>query len=222
MQEIARYTTIDERNSKAWGEEIADILVLIGNSIDTFFKDTFNCSYIKNHLSATGRDQRDRKSLRIDDYYDILEPYYEFSRNEVTAGFGLGNVQILNPFKNFNNIRINDADRSYVPVWWDAYNDTKHQFYEKMENANLGNAVTALAGLLLLNSLHICSKIYIARRGFINWASYANLREGLEGELRKTRIGTTRWASPNQVITSLFVFTLRVDVTLQHPHDVNI
>jgi len=221
MQEIARYLTIDERNSKSWGEEIADIIVLTGNAIDTFFKDMASCSNIGKNLSSKGRNYPDRRNWRIDNYYDVFEPYYELSRNDVAVGFGLGNLQTLTPFKFFNYIKINDTDRSYIPTWWDAYNDTKHQFYEKMENANLGNALTALAGLFLLNSLHICSKIYLAKNMLIS-GRYANLRSGLVGEVSRTRIGTTRWASPNQVITPLFVFTLRVDETLQHPHDVNI
>jgi hypothetical protein len=222
MLSISRYITIDERNVCAWGEEIADIIVLIGNAIDTFFKDMVSCTNIENYLVSINRIREERRYWDIEDYYNIFEPYYELSRNEVEAEFGLGNSQTLTPFQTFNFIRINQTDRSYIPRWWDAYNDTKHQFYEKMENANLDNSLNALAGLFLLNSLHICSKVYLARMGLINWAGYANLQGGLEGELRKTRIGTTRWASPSQIVTSLFVFTYRVDETLLHPRDINI
>lgn len=221
MLNISRYITIDERNACAWGEEIADIIVLIGNAIDTFFKDMVSCTNIENYVSIN-RIQQERRKRDIKYYYNIFEPYYELSRNEVKAEFGLGNSQTLTPFQTFSFIRKNQTDRSYIPRWWDAYNDTKHQFYEKMENANLDNSLNALAGLFLLNSLHICSKVYLARRGIINWRGYANIQGGLEGELRKTRIGTTPWATPSQIITSLFVFTHRVDETLRHPLDTNI
>ena len=37
LVEISKYITIDHRNSSAWGEELADLYVLVGNEINRRF-----------------------------------------------------------------------------------------------------------------------------------------------------------------------------------------
>ena len=143
LVDITKYVTLDETNSQTWGDEIADILVLTGNAMDTFFKDMRDCPNIRedeNYLSIN----KPRKRWKIHDYQKVYEPYYELSQNSVYTGFGLGNAQTLLPFQNFSCI---------IPKWWTAYNTTKHEFYIKMNEEDGGvvatNNVAATPGVEL-------------------------------------------------------------------------
>jgi len=205
LVDITKYVTLDETNSQTWGDEIADILVLTGNAMDTFFKDMRDCPNIRedeNFLSIN----KPRKGWKIHDYQKVYEPYYELSQNSVFTGFGLGNAQTLLPFQNFNCM---------IPKWWTAYNTTKHEFYTKMNEANLGNALNCLAGLLILNSLHLCSSYYLSIYGKVS-ATRSSITHPshIQRELTRSKIGVTRWGGRYQIVTNLFVFTYRQDETI--------
>lgn len=205
MVEITKYVTLDETNSQTWGVEIADILVLTGNAMDTFFRDMRDCPNIgedENFLSIN----KPRKGWNIQDYQKVFERYYEISQNSVYTGFGLGNAQTLVPFKNF------DVE---IPKWWTAYNTTKHAFYSKMNEANLGNALNCLAGLLILNSLHLCSSYYLSINGKVS-ATRSSIADPshIQRELTRSKIGVTRWGGNYQIATPLFIFTYLRDETI--------
>lgn len=200
MFEISRYITIDERNDGAWGEEIADLLVLIGNAMESFFKDMYDCPNMSNLFS------KKKKNITMEDYRNIYESYYELSENSVNFSHGLGKEQSLIPFKDFGTT---------TPVWWNAYNHTKHEFYSSMEEANIGNLLNALGGLLILNSLHLCSSFYLGWHGEIQNPFVDNTMPDLVvKELIKSKIGTTIWGSSFSVQTPLFIFNYRVDKTI--------
>ena len=150
MIDISKFITIDERNSGAWGEEIADLLVLTGNAMEIFFKDMYDCPNMSDLFS------KPKHSIKMDDYKKIYEAYYELSKNSVSFSYGLGKDHTLTPFNDFGDT---------TPVWWTAYNHTKHEFYSSMEEANMGNLMNALGGLLILNSLHLCSSFFLAWNG---------------------------------------------------------
>ena len=114
MIEISRFITIDERNTSAWGEEIADLLVLIGNAMDIFFKDMYDCPNFSNSFP------KEKQSINMKDYKKIYEQYYELSKNTVDFSFGLGKDHTLSPFTDFG---------TKTPVWWEAYNHIKHEYY---------------------------------------------------------------------------------------------
>lgn len=202
MIEISRYVTIDSKNSNTWGEEIADILVLTGNAMDTFFKDMYDCpNFMNYHL------KKYKKDLKLTDYQKIFEEYYQLSNNTVYVPFGLGKSQILAPFRDF---------KIKKPEWWDAYNATKHNFYSSMETSNLGNALQGLSGLLVLNMLHICSKWFLNWRHAIS-LEMTQIKNPLHtlNELTRSKIGVTRWAFPLTITTKLFNFSYLLDESVK-------
>ena len=198
--EISRYVTIDENNFEAWGEEIADIIVLIGNAMDTFFKDMYDCPNFGNEAF-----KKKKRKLILPDYQRVYQDYYKLSENTMYLQFGLGKAQTLSPFKDFSSI---------PPVWWEAYNQTKHGFYSSMETANLGNALNLLAGLLILNALHFCSKLHLTQRKV--FGGRLNQYETLH-QLTTSKIGTTMWGSSLRITTKLFNFSYRVDELIVQP-----
>jgi hypothetical protein len=57
-------------------------------------------------------------------------------------------VQVIAPFS------VQDG----VPLWWTAYNKTKHELPEGASQANLGNVIEALGALVIL--LHVSAKVF--------------------------------------------------------------
>ena len=162
LTNISKYVTFSESNNKAWGEELASSLILSGAAVDTFFQRMKECPYIKNNQSVIDIENRVKERKKkggyqfwdINDYRDALNPIYEFSKNSVDVPFGLEYFGEIKPFEEF--------DKKRIPTWWTAYNDLKHDYYEKIQKkANLGNVIKCLAGLLVLNTLHICSREYL-------------------------------------------------------------
>ena len=205
MVNITRYVTLDVTNSQAWGEEIADMLVLTGNAMDTFFKDMQDCPNFRENENILSI-KKPRKSWNITDYKRVYEPYYQLSKNTVHIGFGLGKSQTLTPFSNFDVI---------IPVWWNSYNTTKHEFYIKMSEANIGNTINCLGGLLILNALHLCSSAYLSLHDEVSAdRSTINHPHHILRELTRSKIGVSGYGGHYQIITKLFVFTFRLDETV--------
>jgi hypothetical protein len=46
--EISRIVAIDNINKTTWSEDLANLLILVGSSVDSFFRDMELCSYIQN------------------------------------------------------------------------------------------------------------------------------------------------------------------------------
>jgi hypothetical protein len=132
LVDISSHVSLDERNFKAWGESIADLLVLTGNAMDTFFRDMKDCP---NFTFDEDLARIERRELNVKHYREIFEHYYELSKNQVTLQFELGEPIQITPFKDFSES---------TPDWWSAYNTTKHQFYDKMYDANLENTISCM------------------------------------------------------------------------------
>jgi hypothetical protein len=174
--------------------------VLTGNAMDTFFRDMKDCP---NFTFDEDLARIERRELNVKHYREIFEHYYELSKNQVTLQFELGEPIQITPFKDFSES---------TPDWWSAYNTTKHQFYDKMYDANLENTISCLAGLFILNALHLCNSYYLAFHDVIVSklstivSPYHTFRE-----LARSKIGTTIWGNPYTIITDIFDFTYRVD-----------
>lgn len=117
--------------------------------------------------------------------------------------FELGESIEINPFENFEKV---------IPRWWTSYNTTKHQFYTKLSDANLGNTISCLGGLFILNALHLCNSCYLAFHGDIE-SRYSTIAMPYYTvrELIRSKIGTTVWGNPYTIMTDIFDFTYRVD-----------
>jgi len=205
LVDVTKIVTLDEENYQSWGEGIADLLVLTGNAMDTFFKDMHDCPNIREDEIFKSINQP-RNKWGITDYRKVYEPYYQLSKNPLLAQFGLGKEKSITPFENF---------ACQKPEWWDAYNDTKHEFYSKMSEANLGNTLKCLGGLLILNALHLCSSYYLSLSGEFSASPriYGRLGDqtGYMRELTRSKIGISRWGRRCQIITQIFTFSYRVD-----------
>jgi len=147
------YFPFEKRYKKIWSEFFSDLLVKIGNSVDSFFrymlKDKSFQSYP--HVPALKGRKKDVNYFR-----DFFEPIYKLSGMEVDTAYGLTFYdRKCCPFEEFKNNKI--------PIWWNSYNHVKHKWFDCIEEATLANTVEALAGLFVLNIIHKESQEYLIK-----------------------------------------------------------
>ncbi len=125
---ISRYIEFSEPNFQTYSIELARILLVASSEIDVVAKQL--CAKLEPGSSAN----------RITDYQAIL------TRNiailpEVVATIPRFELT-LKPWSNWQ--------RGNVPLWWNAYNNVKHQRHTHFSDANLKNTINAAAGLFTL------------------------------------------------------------------------
>lgn len=185
----------------------------IGDDVDSFFREIVNCGARGCSPASLGRAVRGKPSGEWDvrDYRSNIEPYYELSKNELAIPFGLSGVPVLKPFDSFDTTS---------PGWWTAYNHVKHDYYNTMREATLGNVLGALGGLLLLNALHKCSQHYLVLTGnLVGGLRIKNIEQRvnpnyLAAVLDKSCTGlpaSHRDVSSSWLTTEVFQFRMRSD-----------
>ena len=129
LLEMADIVEIHSKNFKSFSNGFAMLLQSIGAELDNFFK--LYCGY---NLS-------DRMS--ISDYANtILNQEPTIVRQEVKV---LNTDISIVPFENWN---ISKPAQSLV--WWEAFDNIKHNRVGNIEEANMENTLKALSGLYLL------------------------------------------------------------------------
>lgn len=203
LNEISRYILFDRSNNSTYSEVLAEFLFSVGSSIDTFFRKMSDCPDIAQHRKSIGITF-DSSKLKMNNYRDIFEDYFELSENHLSVPFGLGKTQDFYPFKNFSKTS---------PVWWRAYNNIKHDYYENISDANLENVLNGLGGLLILNLLHHCSNRYLINLGiFRDQNGIVSIRDA-ETAFTYTQKGTQGYNRSEgefmYVRTNVYVFIYR-------------
>lgn len=213
LNELSRYISFAPENRDTWSEALADLLILTGSAIDSFFRDMGECPNIRSSQHYIRVQQRVRRRRRpewnINDFRDAYEPIYELSKNEVDVPFGLSYYGTIQPFIEF------DTSSDRISDWWNGYNHLKHNYYDSLIEANLKNVLNSLGGLLILNALHKCSQEYLIRRGLLKPKGAGASVELMVSEIKRSAIGyppnSVAFFSGCNITTSVFSFDLRPD-----------
>jgi hypothetical protein len=160
--ETTRYVALAPENSATWSTKIAQLLQLVGGSVDSVFNEMRKSSFLPQTEPVT--KLRDKAEPNIADYREVYEPIFLLSGVEVQAHHGLTNYGVIKPFEAFL--------RKSSPDWWGAYNEVKHEFFENVRKGTLNNLIHALGGLFVLNVLHKESQRYLLRMGTIQMGKF--------------------------------------------------
>jgi hypothetical protein len=207
-----KYFPFEKPHKDIWSEFFSDLLTKTCSSIDSFFrnmlKDTTVCLAQYPHVAELQAKNIKDKDKNINYFRDFFEPIYVLSGAEVDIAYGLTFYDTkLCPFKEFSSKKI--------PTWWDSYNHVKHTWFECIEEATLENAVSALAGLFLLNVLNPSSKMYLIKyQNVIKWNYLKNAPDATKLRLlNDSRMGIPKpWAGYDiTASTPVFVHKYRVD-----------
>jgi len=202
------YFPFEKGYKEIWSEHFSDLIVKIGNSVDSFFrtmlKDRLFDSY--SHVSALKRSRRKRD---ITYFRDFFEPIYQLSGVEVDIAYGLTFYEKNRcPFKEFSSNRI--------PDWWTSYNRVKHEWFDRIKDATLKNTIEALAGLFVLNILHKENQQYLVRHTNVISNHYLDKKQ-IETSLMESMTGVP-WGVSDFIIkaeTPLFTHIFRVDENVE-------
>lgn len=130
------YVELAEENFSTYSVEYAHQLLTIGSELDTFFKIYcgFNLNDRKNIMDYT--------RYIMSDYPQIPNQVVEIYDTELT----------LTPYEEWSQWSIQSGN---LLSWWDAYNLIKHNRQENITKASMGNVVTALAALHLIEMKYL-------------------------------------------------------------------
>lgn len=156
--DITRYVALDKDHDKVWSEKIAQLLLLTGSTVDSFFNEMRGSPALPQ--SKLLSDLQQNPEPNIGNYRDVYEPTYKLSGVELKVSYGLGDYGMINPFRPFEP-RSN-------PEWWNAYNEVKHGFFQSIREATLDKLVHALGALFALNVIHKDSQQYLLSIGVID------------------------------------------------------
>ena len=125
-----RYVEYTSAQLTVYSFEFARLLLISCSELDVVFK--VACGRIAQNASADSMGQ----------YFSFLDAKYDLAAERVRLD---RYSEVLVPFASW------DKDRP--PAWWTAHNKVKHRRHEHFEQATLGNALHALAGLFVANLL---------------------------------------------------------------------
>ena len=126
---LSRYVEFDEKNFLCFSIEIARILLASAAEVDVV------CKQLCKEISPKS------KAEKIHEY-----------RKEITPGYtGIPQFQISLPQFGLTLTPWDEwKKRNGVPLWWRAYNNVKHHRDSHYGEANLKNALNAVAGLYVM------------------------------------------------------------------------
>ncbi|HXX54400.1 MAG TPA: hypothetical protein VEI28_07530 [Thermodesulfovibrionales bacterium] len=129
VEELSRYIEFDSKNFDCFSIELARLLLACGAEIDVV------CKQICRDLNP----QSTADSIGL--YRtEIITAYPDIPTFEVQIPrFGL----VFHPWDEWTK-------PSGIPFWWTAYNKTKHHRDSEYHQANLKNALNAVAGLFVM------------------------------------------------------------------------
>ena len=130
------YVELAEENFSTYSVEYAHQLLAVGSELDTFFK--IYCGF----------DLNDRKKI-VDYTRYIMSEYPEIT----TQCVGIYNTEItLTPYEKW--IQWSNQSGNLLS-WWDAYNLIKHNRQENITKASMGNVITSLAALNIIEMKYL-------------------------------------------------------------------
>ncbi|MBU4233738.1 MAG: hypothetical protein KKD99_03395 [Proteobacteria bacterium] len=129
LERLSRFIEFDKRNFDCFSIEISRILLASGAEVDVVCKQI--CKKLNRSSSAKSinryRDEISAAYPAISDF-EVLYPRHELR---------------LTPWSSWNY-------PNSVPIWWTAYNKTKHHRDTEYIQANLLNCLNAVAGLFVM------------------------------------------------------------------------
>lgn len=165
-----KFVPLVTEHNKVWSIKLANLLLLVGSSIDSFFKNAlYFClskllsEYFQNnhrrlhsrvydlnkYYSMLGKDKTNMGVFR-----DVFEEFYTLSNKPV---YVLSSKEKLIPFNSW------EEDRT--PDWWKVYRQLKHDRIKHRMSCTLEITLNALAALFLLNIYHLeCRKHLVLQR----------------------------------------------------------
>lgn len=178
------YVPLRKEHDGVYSHKLLQLLLQVGSSIDTLFKNmTLYEGFDDLEVIRKTREKVNTNSVGMTDFRKSFDPIYELSSQEVEIRQDVHVYGKIKPFEYFNCGKN--------PGWWRTYTAIKHDWYKNIQHANLGTTAEALAGLFLLNVIHVPNRpllvdYEVIKSGSIDNPEYGGLARGFLKELLTT------------------------------------
>ncbi len=163
FKEIISHIPLVENHLKVWSFKIGDLLIVLGSVMDSFFKLSLNDKEFDNINMIT--ELRNKERHDMSDYRNIFENKYHLSIKKVY----IRRLDIFcEPFKLWS--------QNKSPDWWEDHQAVKHNRFINKEKAQLESLLNGMAGLFLLNVIHLPNRLVLRRLNQIK-TSWSELGE---------------------------------------------
>ncbi|GLR65626.1 hypothetical protein GCM10010909_03040 [Acidocella aquatica] len=153
LEKIFEYIEPSESSLKAYSYRIHELLMRTCIEIEANFK-----AILAENLFIPEKNKYGQiYNIRV---YKKVNKTHHLSSYEVSLPIWNGEKRILKPFHSWIEGK--------TPVWYQAYNNSKHDRLEKFKEANLENLIDAVAGLLALISSQFKTDDFSASVGFLS------------------------------------------------------
>jgi len=149
-----KYVQLATQNLEVYSIEFANFLFQICINVEATFKAMLHSSCLSQDTNAQDIRNKEKRGddLNMADYRKVFEPFYRLSQCEVVVS-PTDLKYMLKPFDGFQ------ADKS--PIWWQTYNDVKHDLGVNFHKATLRAVLESLSGLFLLNVVHLDARNFL-------------------------------------------------------------
>lgn len=180
--DFIEYVPLTQEHSKVYSIKLSDMLLRLGSYIDTLFKEMLlfdgldQNSNVNQSKLKKARKRKEEGKISIKNYREIFEPYYKLSERAIV---------VYDPHHNFVTYPFLQFGKGRSPPWWNKYNRVKHDLYKNMKEATMHRVLHALAGLFLLNTIHVEERLYLLDIGVIRSEAipYHYLRDHLQSDV---------------------------------------
>lgn len=184
--DFVKYVPLDDEHDDVWSIKLANQLLLIGSSIDSFFKSAmhfyinssltkyyeqcsgiygYNLDYVtkmndlhKRLVYSEKKNKRGIYPVNMNDYRIIFGEYYNLSNQSV---YMLRTKEEIKPFEKWKDLSSPNLE------WWDAYTKLKHSRFRNKKAATYKIVLNALAALFLINTCHFENRGFLVDRNVI-------------------------------------------------------
>lgn len=182
--EITKYIPIHHEHYSVFSFEYANMLALIGNTLDSTMRNIVFDESMDNIKEIS--KFRKKRNLNITDFEKIfgkalnLQDKSVWNIRHIIASKELPNNKIIPIYEKlcpFEEWKENNS-----PVWWQAYNKIKHERFKNFNQATMINTLKALAGLFLVLCISIPTRMELIESNKVVY--YDSIKAELKNSLK--------------------------------------
>lgn len=194
--DFIKYVPPTDKQKNVWSLNLANQLILIGSSIDSFFKQV-----LPFYLNKSIKQKHNGQWTNIKTISDelVLFNRLKISNAKINVKCKKGDISCtklnMGDFRDLFEVYYNRISKQtvYIPItkesvvpfeewsnnrslkWWDDYTSLKHNRFKNRESATIETVLKALAGLFLLNVYYPPNRKFLAEKGVIDHKYYQGL-----------------------------------------------
>lgn len=147
MKGMQHILPLTKEHFSVWSLELGSILLEAGSIFDSFLREGISSTELDACPSVAAIRKKDRKDINIADFAGTYNEVYKLSETKVY-------VKLLKDFL----MPLDKWAIHKTPIWWDAYNNIKHDKYQYKKEATLEKAINSLASIFIVLTKHIPSR----------------------------------------------------------------